>query len=617
MDRDRFDALARLLAAKGSRRGALSAILGAALFGHDPEASLAKPGKRKGKGRDTGRGKGRGRDNDQGRGGEQGKGRGQKRGRDRQRVRAEAIPANCCSGVNCAPGSGKDLAKCCYQGQDLTGGNFKAVNLGSANLSGATLTNANFTAANLDKTCFVGANLTGAKLTGTNTGTAIFCNTTMPDGSTNNRDCAKGTTCCETCVPACTGNLRCCPDGTCKECCANGQCPAGQRCVNGRCVCDAVSCPGGCCTNGPGNPGECRPRSDTNCGINGARCVDCPDDTVCNAQGQCGCNRQSCPDGCCDTATGPCIRTPSNQNCGGAGNICRDCTTTPAAPVCVDGQCVCPAPRVVCNNICCTAGQVCDTRLDPDVCCTPETVDQTCGVGPARRCGQVTDNCGQQVNCGNCAPVTCRVVACQGNTCVVTGNQPNLTTCATAAGGPGICCDGACVAGVCCANADCTGGAANTCTNNQCRCGTGPVCTEPNETCCGTTPQGACIDTTTDPSNCGACGNVCPTGRCVGGECAPCISNANCGAGRVCCGGVCHEGTCCALRGPCGPDAPCCSGPNNPDRACCVQGRCCLVSPGVLPPTVCGDGDCCTDICLAGVEGSRLCGPRNLPICPG
>ena len=45
MDRDRFDALARLLASKGSRRGALGAILGAALFGRDPETSLAKPGK--------------------------------------------------------------------------------------------------------------------------------------------------------------------------------------------------------------------------------------------------------------------------------------------------------------------------------------------------------------------------------------------------------------------------------------------------------------------------------------------------------------------------------------------------------------------------------------------
>jgi hypothetical protein len=108
----------------------------------------------------------------------------------------------------------------------------------------------------------------------------------------------------------------------------------------------------------------------------------------------------------------------------------------------------------------------------------------------------------------------------------------------------------------------------------------------------------------------------------VGGLCAPCISSANCGAGRVCCGGQCFTGNCCALRGRCGPDSPCCSGPNAPDRGCCIgrgtpEERCCLVSPVVLPPTVCGDGDCCTDICLAGVPGSRLCGPQNLSTCPG
>src|SRR5262249_3114789 len=41
-----------------------------------------------------------------------------------------------------------------------------------------------------------------------------------------------------------------------------------------------------------------------------------------------------------------------------------------------------------------------------------------------------------------------------------------------------------------------------------------PLCTAPLEAC-----GGACVDKTTDESNCGACGNVCPTGICQGSQC--------------------------------------------------------------------------------------------------
>ena len=56
MDRERFDALARLLATTGSRRATLGALLAAGLLGRDPDA-LAKPGK--GEGKREGRGKNR------------------------------------------------------------------------------------------------------------------------------------------------------------------------------------------------------------------------------------------------------------------------------------------------------------------------------------------------------------------------------------------------------------------------------------------------------------------------------------------------------------------------------------------------------------------------------
>jgi hypothetical protein len=49
MDRDRFDALARVFATRRSRRSTLAAILGASLFDYG-QPVLAKPGKSRGKG---------------------------------------------------------------------------------------------------------------------------------------------------------------------------------------------------------------------------------------------------------------------------------------------------------------------------------------------------------------------------------------------------------------------------------------------------------------------------------------------------------------------------------------------------------------------------------------
>lgn len=157
--------------------------------------------------------------------------RGQDQRRDRGSLRAEELPAKCCSSGNCTPGRGKNLSKCCYDGQDLTGKNFKGANLGNASFRGSDLTNANLSGANLDKTCFVGANLTGAKLGGANTGTAIFCGTTMPDGSTiDNSGCENSTPCCPTCAGACP------PDPSNNEpgfCCAGGLCSCGGECCAG------------------------------------------------------------------------------------------------------------------------------------------------------------------------------------------------------------------------------------------------------------------------------------------------------------------------------------------------------------------------------------------------
>lgn len=239
MDGRSFDRFARILSATGSRRQAVLALIGSAFAGTAPALTEAKA-RRRGKARIRGRGRNR-------------------------RLRAEAVPSRCCSTGKCTPGPGKNLSKCCYEGQNLAGKHFKGANLGSAVFAGATLTNANFAGANLGKACLADADLTGAKINGsTNVGGAIFCRTTMPDGSINDSGCGKGAACCPTCVPvggACGEGAECCGDP-----CLNGTCPCANGMVDcdgdGVCEtcgnCDAEPCPpdprtgepGFCCTGG-------------------------------------------------------------------------------------------------------------------------------------------------------------------------------------------------------------------------------------------------------------------------------------------------------------------------------------------------------------------------------
>jgi hypothetical protein len=531
MDRNRFDALARLLATRGSRRGALSSLLGVALLGRDPGEGLAKPGKRKRKAhrRDGGDKK-------------RSKQRGKQRGKARQgQAQAEAIPASCCSANSCIPGPGNTLKKCCLQGQNLSGQNLKGANLGSANLSGANLSGANFSGANLSKACLVDADLRGATIDGsTNLDDAVFCRTQTDTGE-NNSGCTRGTACCETCPGPCPVNQRCCPDGTCQECCNNRQCPGGQRCVGGSCVCNAASCPDGCCTNGLGNPGECRPSSDDTCGINGARCVDCPPGITCNAQGQCVCGQQGCSNGCCDTPTGPCITPPTNENCGINGNICVTC---PTGQRCVGGRCVCDEQS--CRDGCCTNGPG-----NPGEC--RQSSNETCGINGAR-CVDCPDN-----------------AVCSGGLCqCAMGFKPCGDQCIPLA---------------------------------SCCTGTSVGCAEPTPNCCVIDGNGVCRDC----CNNGNCAN--PTPVCTpGGVCTQCTSTAQCGPNRVCCGGQCFAGVCCAFAGPCRPHNACCNILDlPPDRSCCVGGgggRCCLrnATAGEIlagqPFTRCvADSDCCVGGC--------------------
>jgi hypothetical protein len=257
MDRDRFDALARLLAATGSRRRTLGALLGIAVFGEGVDALAKKNG--------TGS-KNRSKNRNQ-----------KKRRQKERRARDQAAPANCFTGSPCIPGPGTNLASCDFEGTNaLAGQNLRGSNLSKANLQDADASGAKLNSANLGGACLVDANLTGATTGSANFTGAIFCRTKMPNGTINNSGCNKGTRCCPTCInfgevcgpgiggSCCNsfvcegGTCRCplgqtrCPDGVCRECCENGQqstCPANEICCAGDCA-NLQTDPNNCCRCG-------------------------------------------------------------------------------------------------------------------------------------------------------------------------------------------------------------------------------------------------------------------------------------------------------------------------------------------------------------------------------
>ena len=541
MDRVRFDALARLLATTGSRRGAVGAVVGVALLGHSPEALAERrrrDGKGKGEPRDGGHDARRQRDRTGGAsdhlenashggdgsgdgteggsksrhvGGETGKRRRRSKGSGRDRGRqaqTQASSARCFNGSPCTPDPGANLQNCDFAGSSaLKNINCTGCNAGGINLTGADASGANFRGANLGNACLIGADLTNASFNGsTNLGGAIFCRTTMPNGRVNNSGCGRDTRCCTTCIAI----DQVCGPGI------GGSCCGGATCQNGRCACPA---------NKPNN---------------------------CNGVCQQCCNDGNCSGGTPKCCGGVCRRCCAAGDCPAQQCRTANCTTqgTCSYTVVRDNQSgpLCQSPLVCCDGGCCGSGQVCDTRNGGSICCTPEPPTATCDPpGGEPRCNMTRNNCGVLVDCGPCEEVVCNTGACndRSQTCDYTPVQ-DLTRCDTESDSQGICCDGDCVDGNCCANASCRGNA-NTCANHTCRCGSGSACTFPNEACCGASPAGACVDTSRDRNNCGGCGQRCNSRYdvCTGDPPRCCWPNGIfCtyigGGSRRCCSGYCR-----------------------------------------------------------------------------
>jgi hypothetical protein len=299
----------------------------------------------------------------------------------------------------------------------------------------------------------------------------------------------------------------------------------------------------------------------------------------------------------CDAARNVCVTTAELADGGGADGASGDaagpclgdscpCATgpdchDPAFPVCLNKQCV----ECTTTPDSCTAGRYCLPTNE----CAPgcKSNDECAALSPS-------------------APF-CNLARHQCVNCAVDNDCTGGKKCSPA---------GACVVG-------CTGVGAGTCTGGA--------------SCC----NGLCLDTTSDPLNCNACGKVCPGSGslCCAGTCSdPLTDVANCGkcgtpcgalpntTGPACKAGSCSFTACLPNYGDCSSQSPGCESnlTSNSDHCSSCQIACDNLLRHTVNPT-CQASVCKFTQCSAGyadLDGNpgngceTPCGAATQVCCP-
>jgi hypothetical protein len=363
------------------------------------------------------------------------------------------------------------------------------------------------------------------------------------DGGTchSNADCAAtpATPVCDTGSGSC---VECLPGGS--DCAFGSYCDTTDHCVTG-CNSDAdCNAPSG----DAGDAGSTHLTCDTTTHLCSCQNLgDCPPGTICDTQsGTCkpGCSdKQPCPTGqqCCDNNCSNVL--VDDANCGSCGNACQPANGT---GTCSNGSCTitgCSAGYADCNN-------------DPtDGCESNQSQD------PA--------NCG---SCGNTCALSHATAKCTGGTCGVASCDSGYTDCNA---DPTDGCEAQLDSDVnncgACGSACSTNHSTPSCTKGVC----GVSCATGFDDCNFDPVDGCETNINTNVDNCSACGKGCPSGtgtpNCVGGVCGV----SQCTGNLADCDGLASNGCEANIStdpGNCGKCGNACSAANA--TVACSAGKC-------------------------------------------
>ena len=370
---------------------------------------------------------------------------------------------------------------------------------------------------------------------------------------------------------------------TCTGICATGR----LSCTDGSATCEGATLPAssdGCTGGEPALDDDCDGAIDQDCTepcTDGATRTCYTGPAPAAGRGICDVGMQTCTGGTWSVCSGSvlpgverCDNPGTDDDCNGVVDDIpgegRACLDESAMGVCRAGATMCDSSGALsCVTPTPAAMELCDGRDDDCDGAVDESFDfmtdedhcgdcaTSCGIGRTCCSGACVDTDRDTASCGACGTMCTGSQGCCGGSCMELSNDPNnCGACGNVCSGGELCCDGACVdsrsdaahCGAC--GTSCTGG--NHCCDGVCADPGSTQCTACTMDCTGGQACCApsCTELSTDASNCGACGNACPSAAstCCDSGCVNTATDAaHCGGCDMPCGGTtpdCCESGC-------------------------------------------------------------------------